>query len=561
MTNNKEAQKHFSTELFTAIKHMNKLQFTDISERHLGRAIRMQAEQNGDTPFLIFEDTRYSFYETNEKVNQLSAGLAKHGIGKGDRIVFYMGSAPEIMFLVLAANKLGAVWIPVNTDYKGYWLEDTINRSRPKLLVTDSEYAPRVQEVQAALAVSTIAVLTESSNADIYGVDQAIDFQSLYANTAPEPDLSGFDYGDTCAVLWTSGTTGRSKGVMQSHNVWMNAVFAGDDLYSTQSGDVIFNVLPMYNSGAWVTSLFRALLTGVSLAVDPGFSVSNFWQRVDYYQATQAFTIGAMHIFLLNAPETSSDSKNTLREVQAVPMPPHCAESFANRFDVKLLGQGLSQSEAMLIIRQDHQLRQSWPVGSCGNPVANIEVMITDNDGAKTPVGEHGELWVKEIEPHTIFNGYLDDKEATQNAYSGDWYKTGDLVKKDHDENYFFVDRKKDAVRYKGRNISTFEVELVARKHPNIMDCAAFGIQAEELEYESEIKIDVVLKPNTQLTALALAEFINENAPYFFVPRYIEFVDQLPYTPNNKIQKYKLREKGLTAKTWDANAEGFKAIR
>ena len=136
-----------------------------------------------------------------------------------------------------------------------------------------------------------------------------------------------------------------------------------------------------------------------------------------------------------------------------------------------------------------------------------------------------------------------------------------DLVKHDDDENYFFVDRKKDAVRYKGRNISTFEVELVARKHSAISDCAAFGIQAEELESENEIKLNVILKPGSELSAVELAEFINENAPYFFVPRYIEFVSELPYTPNNKVQKYKLRETGLTDATWDSKQAGFKAVR
>lgn len=516
----------------------------------------MQAEQNGDTEFLMFDSDRYSFYETNIKVNQLAAGLAAKGIGRGDRVAFYMSSAPEIMFLVLAVNKLGGVWIPINTDYKGIWLEDTINRSRPALLVTDNTHAERIAEVQTNLTVKSIAVL-----GDEILLANAINFHALYHNTNAEPDLSGMDYGDTCAVLWTSGTTGRSKGVMQSHNAWMNAVYAGDEMYTTQTGDVIFNVLPMYNSGAWVTSLFRSLICGVGLAVDNGFSVSNFWQRVEYYQATQAFTIGAMHIFLLNAPATANDANNTLREVQAVPMPPACAQPFSERFAVKLLGQGLSQSEAMLIIRQDHRLHDSWPAGSCGNPVANVELMIADDDDKQVSNGEHGELWVKPKEPFTIFNGYLDDKTATENAFVGPWYKTGDLVKRDDQDNYFFVDRKKDAVRFKGRNISTFEVELVARKHPAVMDCAAFGIPSEELESENEIKLDLILKPEQTLTALELAQFINQNAPYFFVPRYIEFVSELPYTPNNKVQKYKLRETGLTANTWDANKEGFKAQR
>jgi carnitine-CoA ligase len=138
--------------------------------------------------------------------------------------------------------------------------------------------------------------------------------------------------------LWTSGTTGRSKGVMQSHNVWFQAALEGDDMYDTRPGDVAYNVMPMYNSGAWATSLFRSLFCGITLAVDPAFSVSSFWDRVRFYGATQSFTIGAMHMFLWNAPPRPDDADNPLRELQAVPMPSTLEEPFARRFGVRVLG-------------------------------------------------------------------------------------------------------------------------------------------------------------------------------------------------------------------------------
>jgi crotonobetaine/carnitine-CoA ligase len=183
------------------------------------------------------------------------------------------------------------------------------------------------------------------------------------------------------------------------------------------------------------------------------------------------------------------------------------------------------------------------------------------DDGKDVPVGEPGELWVKPLWPHFIFNGYFDNPEASAGAFEGEWYKTGDMLKCNEDSFYFFSDRKKDAVRYKGRNISTFEVELAARKHPAIADCAAFGVPSEELESEQEIMLDVILKPGKVLQAIDLAQYINDNAPYFFVPRYIQFVESLPYTPTNKVQKFRLRERGVTSTTWDARASGFKAQR
>ena len=161
---------------------MNKLEFKDIHDRHIGRSIRMQAEQNGDTRFLVFDRTVYTFHETNEKVNELAAGLRRLGIGRGDRVVFYMSSAPEVMFLVLAVNKLGAVWVPVNSDYKGAWLEDTINRGRAKLLVTDTSHAERIAAVASGLNVERIAVLGD--HACLPG---ALGFGELYAPSAGEP--------------------------------------------------------------------------------------------------------------------------------------------------------------------------------------------------------------------------------------------------------------------------------------------------------------------------------------------------------------------------------------
>jgi len=526
---------------------MNILQISEASERHLGRAIQLQAAQHGDQPFLLFGETVYTYAEVNQRVNELAAGLARAGLRCGERLAFYMSSAPEVIFLVLATNKLGAVWVPINTDYKGAWLLETINGSRPTLLVSDAAHIDRLQEVIASLSIATLVL-----HGGHESIADALSLEELYVAGAGEPDMSALSCGDTCAVLWTSGTTGKAKGVMQSHNVWFNASFANNEQcqYGIAEGDVIYAVLPMYNSAAWVTAIFRALFAGVPLAIDPAFSVKTFWERVDYYQATQCFTLGAMHMFLWDAPARDDDAAHSLRRLMAIPMPPAVAEPFCKRFNVQLVPQGLGQSEAMRLVAPVSGRTQ--PPGSCGSLVPGLEARL---------VGEPGELWVKPLWPHFIFNGYFDDPEATAAAYAGEWYKTGDMLKCNAQGYYFFSDRKKDAVRYKGRNISTFEVELAARRHPAIADCAAFGVPSAELESEQEIMLDVILKPGQALQAVELAQFVNDNAPYFFVPRYIQFVDSLPYTPTNKVQKFRLRERGVTPATWDARAAGFKAQR
>jgi crotonobetaine/carnitine-CoA ligase len=177
------------------------------------------------------------------------------------------------------------------------------------------------------------------------------------------------------------------------------------------------------------------------------------------------------------------------------------------------------------------------------------------------PTGEVGEFCVRPLAPHVIFNGYFDQPEATKNAFLGEWYRMGDLGRRDADGDFYFVDRKKDFIRFKGRNISSFEVELVAQKHSAVAAAAAFGVRSDELEWESEIKLDIVVKPGMTVTPEELARFINDNAPYFLVPRYIELRDALPYTPTNKVEKYKLRARGVTPETWDRMKSGFELTR
>ena len=197
------------------------------------------------------------------------------------------------------------------------------------------------------------------------------------------------------------------------------------------------------------------------------------------------------------------------------------------------------------------------PFSSLGMPLDDTEIALLDDDGNPVPDGEVGEICMKCLQPNLIFNGYFDDPKATEEAFKEGWYHTGDLGKRDPSGAYWFVDRKKDALRYAGRNISTMEVEMVLRKHPLVKDVAAFGIPSEKVEGESLLKLNVVLQPDADITHEQMAAYINDNAPYYFVPQYLEFVDTLPYTPTNKVQKFKLRDQGVTPDTWVLKESGY----
>jgi crotonobetaine/carnitine-CoA ligase len=228
---------------------------------------------------------------------------------------------------------------------------------------------------------------------------------------------------------------------------------------------------------------------------------------------------------------------------------------------LRLLRTGFGQSECLLVLTQ-LEAREDVPVYALGFPVDDADVCLLDAEGMEVPVGEVGEISVKPLQPHVLFNGYFDDPEATRQAYTGQWYRTGDLGRQDPASGaFFFVDRKKDAVRYAGRNISTVEVESVVGRHSAVQEVAAFGIPSAEVESEDELKINIVLAPGHSVSHEQLCSFINDNAPYYFVPRYMEFVDSLPYTPTNKVQKFKLRERGVGANSWDIKKSNYQLRR
>ena len=539
---------------------MNKIDLSNTDTRIFSKILRLQAQQAGDTEFLVTDTLRVTFAEADAITDSLAGGLVAMGIDKGDRVALYLGNRPEMVLLALAINKVGAIWTPINTDYKGEWLVDTLNRSRCKLLVTDSQLQSRIVDVSDKLAIDNTVLIADGENTLLADA-------SLYSELLAAPPLEAnyneeAGYGDTCAILWTSGTTGKSKGVMQSYNGWIRAIVEGASIaFDSREGDSIYCVLPLFNAGAWVTCIFRALIEGIPCIIEPKFSVSDFWPRIKHFGCTQTFAIGAMGVFIMNAPEREDDADNPLRVAQIVPMPPNAWHQFEQRFDLTLLRTGLGQSECLLVTTQSGG-REDVPVYALGFPHSDTEIGLYDDDGQQVSAGDAGEICLKPLAPHILFNGYFDNPQATADAYRGDWYLTGDMAKQDPKTGvYFFVDRKKDALRFAGRNISTLEVESVVRRHPAIADVAAFGIPSEQLESEHELKINIVLKPGESPSHEEICAFINEHAPHYFVPRYMEFVDSLPYTPTNKVQKFKLRKAGLTDSSWDIKNSSYKVQR
>ena len=208
------------------------------------------------------------------------------------------------------------------------------------------------------------------------------------------------------------------------------------------------------------------LLEGLPCVIEPRFSVTHFWERIALFQATQVFLIGAMGVFLWNAAEQEDDAANSLRKAMVVPFPPDLWQAFEARFGLELLTAGLGMSECQLVANQLHA-KQALPPYALGYPPEHIDLRLCDDQGNEVADGEAGEICVKPLKPHLLFSGYFDDEAATAAAFRDGYFLTGDMARRDPASGaLYFVDRKKDAVRFAGRNISTLEVESVFRRHP-----------------------------------------------------------------------------------------------
>jgi carnitine-CoA ligase len=538
---------------------MNFLDLSDPRDRTLHGILRRQAEAIPDATYLWVDDERISYAEVLARANAWAAALRELGVGRGDPVAFLLKSSPDFVYATFGCLLLGAIWIPVNVDYRGAWLRATLEDAAARVLIVDAELVPRVAELGPGLPFEHAIVRGAVSQGALpWSMHAAADIAKRIGKSSALED-PGTGPGDTACVLWTSGTTGRSKGVMQSHNVWIRGALSGAENSGIREGDALYGCLPMYNSAAWVAHIYRALVSGIPVGLDPAFSVHTFWDRVRHYGATQIFTLGTMHIYLWQAPERADDAKNPVRHAGCVPMPDPLIDPFKKRFGIDSLDQGYGQSEVLgMLHRYDVTPRKP---GSLGQPLPGIEVALLGDDDRPVAAGEVGEFCVRPTEPNTLFSGYWKNPEATVSAWRNLWYHTGDLGRRDEDGDWFFVDRKKDYIRHKGRNMSSFEVERALAGHPAVSEAAAIGIPDPNLPSEAELMVFVTLKAGASAAPAELARFVNDNAPYFFVPRYLEIVSELPHTPTGRVQKFALRERGVGPATWDRVAAGFEVTR
>jgi crotonobetaine/carnitine-CoA ligase len=472
--------------------------------------------------WLCYEDSTYTYGEAYDRVTTLAAGLHVRGVGRGTILLATTPNSPEYLFLWLAAMRLGAVLVPVNPVSTPAELAGIAGQTQPQLVVTDEDLLGLVKQCVAGVTTPPEVALVETL------------FEP--STRGPLPPLQ-VRPEEPAVMIPTSGTTGRSKLVVQTHRAYVMAGEGFPFWLGLTSEERMMTSLPLFHINAPAYSVLGSMAARASLVLLPRFSGSRFIESARRYGATQFNAIGAMLEILMRRPERPDDARNPLRLCYTGPSPTKERQlEIERRFGLEIVcGYALSESPYGLVWR-----RGTRPFGTLGSvrqhPVLGRvnEARVTDQGRSVGP-GETGEL---ELRNPAIMLGYYRMPEETDRVLAGGWLRTGDLVRDNGDGTYTFVARKKEVIRRRGENVSPTEVEAALEAHSDVMEAAVIGVPSDLSE--EEIKAFVVLRSGAPPELGAVRAFTADRLARFKVPRYLEVVRELPHTSTGRIAKHRL---------------------
>ncbi|XVQ09950.1 AMP-binding protein [Spirillospora sp. CA-255316] len=517
----------------------------------LGDVLRSQARAHRADPFLKFRDGEITYGEVDSAADRMAHGLAALGVARGHHVGVMLPNCADFVPLIFALARLGAVAVPINIAYKGELLRHVLASSGSRWLIADAPYAERIPEVAARLPDLGLVIVRDGTAAGVplqaLG-KPAVDMSVLSASANGTGEVAaGVAFSDLQAIMYTSGTTGPSKGAMVPHALALACAYDSLD-FLDRWGKTIYCPLPLFHAAALWDGMLSALLGGGSIAIVERFSASRFWDDVRRFDAQVTMSVFSMIPILLGRPPSPDDRDHPMETFYMGKS--SLDEALRERFGVRSV-ETYTSTEAGIATGSPYG---EWRTGSCGQAHdERFQVAVVDEHDREVGPGEPGELVLRPKQPFVLTTGYYGDWEATTRCFRNMWFHTGDRVWRDDDGYYYFLDRMKDAIRRRGENISAFDLECEINLHPAVLECAAIGVPSE-LEDE-DIKVSVVVRPGTDpLDPAELVAFCEERLPRSMVPRYVEFVDALPRTPTDKVAKYRLRaegDHGLTPGTWD----------
>ncbi len=459
-------------------------------------------------------------YAALDGASSLAAGWLKDlGVGPGDRVGIMLPNIPQFPILYYGALRAGAVVVPMNPLLKEREVEFYLSDSGAKVLFGWDGIAAEAEP--GAQAAGTAFEVVDG------------DFSQKLGSHHPAPEMVDRDPQDTAVILYTSGTTGKPKGAELTHSNLLSNVKETVALFDGTSDDVIFGGLPLFHSFGQMCGLNTAVTCGATLTLIPRFDPTKALEVLQRDKVTVMQGVPTMYVALLQHPEHNSFDTSTLRACVSggASLPVEVLRGFERDFEAILLeGYGLSETSPVASFNHADRERKA---GSIGTPIHGVQMRLVDNDWNDVPEGEIGEIAIK---GPNVMKGYWNRPDATADVIQGDWFRTGDLAKRDADGYYFIVDRAKDMIIRGGYNVYPREVEEVLYEHPAVAEAAVVGVP--DAEYGEEIGAAITLKPGATASAEEIAEFVKERIAAYKYPRIVWFIDEgLPKGPTGKILK------------------------
>ena len=503
-----------------------------------------------DKIFVEFDDgAAWTYAQTRAMVRCAAAGLQRAGIVQGEHVLTWLPNGPDALRIWFAINYIGAVYVPMNIAWRGLVLENAIRVSGARFIISHVDLAERLLDVDRCALTDALMIGPGARDKQLGGFTNH-DAAVLDGDGDTFPLERPIMPWDTQMIVYTSGTTGPSKGVLCSYMHCASSALAFPPL--TGEDRNLVNLPLFHASGAG--AVYRMLAKGGSIALVEAFHTRTFWDTVRRTKATYLTILGAMLPFLLKEPPGLRDRDHTLRKVAVVPLAEGHQE-FGERFGVD-------------VYTVFNMTETSWPIisernpktpGTCGRPRPGVFARVVDENDIEVAPGLVGELILRTDAPWAMSHGYFGDPAATARAWRNGWFHTGDAFRRNEEGEFFFVDRIKDAIRRRGENISSFEVEAAINAHPDVREVAAVGVPSEF--GEDDVLAIVAPVEGRVIDPAALVEWLRPRLAHFMIPRYLRIVPELPKTPTQKIQKHLLRAEGVGGDTWDREAAGVRIRR
>ena len=511
-------------------------------ERTLPALLGRQAEVFGGRPLVTIAGGQWTHADAARIAAGRGAALRAAGVGRGDRVAVMCSNRAEFLEAFLGCGWIGAASVPVNSASMGPQIEYLLANSGARLLVIEQQFLERLATADLSrTALRAIWVVGGSAPATVGEVAC-----SLWPAAGAPVDAETVQPGDTLAILYTSGTTGPAKGVMCPHAqfYWWGANSAR--ILGIGPEDVLCTTLPLFHINA-LNSFAQAAIAGARVVFEGKFSASRFWPAMRRHETTVVYLLGAMVPILLAQPAGEGERVHRVRVGLGPGVPAAANKAFRERTGVQLL-EGYGSTETNFVIatgaEASHGEGNEMPRGGMGRLQPGFDARVVDEHDVELPAGVAGELVLRADEPFAFATGYFGMPEKTVEAWRNLWFHTGDRVVREADGTFRFIDRIKDAIRRRGENISSWEVEQVLLTHPAVAEAAVYPVRSELAE--DDVMAALVARPGTRLEAAELWRHCETRLPYFAVPRYLDVVGDLPRTENGKVQKYKLREQGVT---------------